>query len=94
MSQPCWLTRICGLKARSSGGTTAWNARSHPASPVPPGRATFTADPAAPGPPVSLARPVPGNSSAGVSCRLIVSTRGSSQNAACTPSPWCTSMST
>ena len=28
LSQPCWLTRICGRNARSSGGTTASKARS------------------------------------------------------------------
>ena len=37
VSQPCWLTRMCGWKARSSGGTTASNARSQPASLVPAG---------------------------------------------------------
>ena len=51
MSQPCWLTRTSGRNARSSGGTTASNARSQPASPVPAGRATLTADPSASGPP-------------------------------------------
>ena len=47
MSQPSWVTRICGSKARTSGGTTAWNARSQPASPVPGGSATLTAVPSA-----------------------------------------------
>ena len=34
-------------------------------------------DASAPGPPVSVGNPVPGNSASGVSCRLTVSTRGS-----------------
>ena len=34
-------------------------------------------DPRAFGPPISYGNPVPGNSTAGVSCTLIVSTRGS-----------------
>ena len=78
VSQPCWLTSMSGPKARSSGGTTASKARSHPVSPVPAGSATLTAEPSAPGPPVSDAQPVPGHSVAGCSCRLMVSTRGSS----------------
>ena len=45
-------------------------------------------------PPVSSGHPVCGKSVRGDSCSEIVSTRGSSQNAACTPSPWCTSTST
>ncbi len=77
-SQPCWVTRMSGANSRTSGGTTAWNARSQPASAVPGGSATFTALPRASGPPVSLGNPVPGNSIWPVSCRLIVSTRGSS----------------
>ena len=44
----------------------------------PAGSATLTADPSAPGPNVSAGSPVPGHSVAGCSCRLIVSTRGSS----------------
>src|SRR5438094_2462429 len=43
LSQPCWLTSTSGLNARSSGGTTASNARSQPASPVKAGSATLTA---------------------------------------------------
>ena len=77
-SQPCWVTSTSGANARTSGGTTAWNARSQPASAVPGGSATLTAVPSAPGPPVSVGKPVPGNSIWPVSCRLIVSTRGSS----------------
>src|ERR1700716_464246 len=50
VSQPCWLTRTVGRNARTSGGTTAWNARSQPASLVPAGSATLTADPFAPRP--------------------------------------------
>jgi hypothetical protein len=60
-SQPCWVRRNSGPNALSTWGTTAWNARSQPASEVPGGSATFTADPSAPGPPVSVAYPVPGN---------------------------------
>ena len=77
-SQPCWVTSTSGAKARSSGGTTAWNARSHPASAVPGGSATLTAVPSAPAPPLSAGKPVPGNSIWPVSCREMVSTRGSS----------------
>ena len=62
--------------------------------PGPAGSATLTADPSAPAPPLSAGRPVKGNKVAGCWCRLIVSTRGSDQNAACTPSPWCALMST
>src|SRR5215813_10572793 len=43
LSQPCWLTSTSGLNARNSGGTTASNARSQPASPVNAGSATLTA---------------------------------------------------
>ena len=32
VSQPCWVTSTSGANSRSSGGTTAWNARSQPAS--------------------------------------------------------------
>jgi hypothetical protein len=71
-------TTMSGRNARSSGGTTASKARSQPASPVPAASATLTADPGAPGPPVSDGQPVPGHSVAGCSCTLIVSTRGSS----------------
>src|SRR3954453_19505568 len=56
-SQPCWVTSTSGPNARTSGGTTAWKARSQPASPVPGGSAPVTAGPAAAGPPGS---PVPG----------------------------------
>ncbi len=94
MSAPCCDTTTCGRKSATSSGTTAWNARNHPASPVPAGSATFTAEPSAPRAPVSSGHPVCGNSVLGCSCSEIVSTRGSSQNAACTPSPWCTSTST
>ena len=52
-SQPCWLTRMSGSNARTRSGTTAWNARSQPASPVPGGSGMLTALPWAPGPPVS-----------------------------------------
>jgi hypothetical protein len=68
---PCWLTRICGRNRASSGGTTVWKARSQGASPVPAGSATLTAEPSAPGPPVSDGRPVNGKV-AGCWCRLIV----------------------
>ena len=56
----------------------AWKARSQPESAVPGGNATFTAVPWASGPPESAANPVPGKSIWPVSCREIVSTRGSS----------------
>jgi hypothetical protein len=69
---------ISGAKARTTDGTIAWKARSHPASEVPGGNGTFTAVPSAAGPPISSAKPVPGKSASGDSCRLIVSTRGSS----------------
>ncbi len=62
--------------ARNAAGTTAWKARSQPESPVPGGSATLIAVPGAAGPPVSLAKPVPGNNVNGVSCRLMVSTAG------------------
>ena len=52
-SQPCWVTSTSGANARTSGGTIAWKARSHPASAVPGGSATFTAVPSACGPPES-----------------------------------------
>ena len=42
-----------GRHSRSSGGTTAWKARSQPASEVPGGSATLTAEPFASGPPES-----------------------------------------
>ena len=61
--------------------------RSQPASPVPTGSATLTEAPSACSPPVPVARWVPGNKVSGRSCRPIVSTLGSSQNAARTPSP-------
>ena len=48
VSAPCCVTSTCGRKSASSSGTTAWNARSHPSSPVPAGSATFTALPSAP----------------------------------------------
>ena len=54
------------------------NARSQPASSVPGGSATLTAVPSAAPAPISVGRPVPGNSVRGSWCRLIVSTRGSS----------------
>ena len=41
VSQPCWDRITCGRKARRAGGTTAWNARSQPASAVPGGSATL-----------------------------------------------------
>ena len=49
MSAPHWVTRICGRNARSTDGTTAWKARSQPASSVPGGSGTLTALPSAPG---------------------------------------------
>ena len=61
-SQPCWVTSTSGLNSRSSGGTTAWKARSQPASAVPGGSATLTAVPSAPSPPLSCGKPVPGKS--------------------------------
>src|SRR5215831_5445246 len=64
LSHPCWLTSTVGLNERSSGGTTASKARSHAASPVPAGNATFTAYPAASPVPISVGNPVPGNSDA------------------------------
>src|SRR5947209_4413496 len=94
LSHPCWENRIVGANARTSGGTTAWKARSQPPSPVPAGRATLTAVPSAPAPPISSGKPVPGNNVRPDSCNEIVNTLGSSQNATCTPSPWCASMST
>ncbi len=52
----------------------------------PAGSATLTAEPSAEEP-VSSGHPVCGNSVRGCSCSEIVRTRGSSQNAVCTPSP-------
>ena len=73
---------------RSSGGTTAWKARSQLPSPVPAGSATLTADPSAPGPPVSAGSPVNGNKVAGCWCTLIVSTPpDQTRTPPCTPSP-------
>ena len=47
VSAPHWVTSSCGRNAASSDGTTAWKARSQPASAVPGGSATFTAVPVA-----------------------------------------------
>ena len=43
VSAPHWVNSTCGRNARSTAGTTAWNARSQPASSVPGGSATLTA---------------------------------------------------
>src|ERR1017187_5761713 len=64
--------------SRSAVPPGAAHSRLPPPSPVPAGSATLPAEPSAPGPPVSDGSPVPGHSVAGCSCRLIVSTRGSS----------------
>ncbi len=55
--------------------------------PVPAGTAMLTAEPSASGPPTSVGKPVPGNSVSGDSWMEMVSTRGSFQKTACTPSP-------
>src|SRR6185437_12647961 len=47
VSAPHWVTRTWGWNDSSSDGTTAWKARSQPASAVPGGGATFTEEPAA-----------------------------------------------
>ena len=75
MSAPCWLTRICGQNRASSGGTTAWKARSQAASLLLADSATLTADPSAPGPPGWAGSPVKGNNVTGCWCTLIVSTQ-------------------
>ena len=83
MSQPCWVTSTSGRNARTSGGTTAWNARSHAG--VARARRQRDVDrvPSAPGPPISPGKPVPGKSIRPLSCSEMVSTRGSSQKIAC-----------
>jgi hypothetical protein len=78
VSTPHWLTSSWGWNSSSSEGTTALKARSQAWSPVLGGSATLTELPGAFGPPVSSAKPVPGNRVSGFWCMEMVSTRGSS----------------
>ena len=72
---------------RPARGAASVTAASHARSPVPGGSGTLTLVPAATPSPTSSTSPVPGNSARPVSWKETVSTPGSSQWIACTPSP-------
>ena len=75
-------------------GTTRANARSQPRVVGARGQRDVDGRALGAGAADVVGSPVPGKSVRPDSCSEIVSTRGSSQKAASTPSPWCTSTST
>src|SRR5699024_9768921 len=57
LSAPCWVTSSVGRTARTSAGTVARMARTHPSAVVREGSGRLIAVPGAPGPPESWMKP-------------------------------------